>query len=198
MKHSHLIVAFASTALAACASSYEPYIDTFSDWYPPPGTLAGEFQPRSRIFYDPNRPIPPLERLVGPGVRILNYQTATPEEKAACTKIINEPSGHLRTHRVQGPYTLYMRYDINQHGQTVNIEIVDRNESNSIQINRSIPAVRNTLFENPVLNGERLYCRNVHEQFFWLYENFGRQYYGRSRDVPPRDPPAPYNPQLGY
>ena len=174
-KLSGLAVLFASAALTSCVGVNDndfpviptrPYAHHIPYYGPGSGALPGEASPRSRQFYDASIPKPSFEELVGPGVRILDYQHATGDEKKACTQLERRAyGGHPLTYPIYK--NLQINYDVNQDGQTVNIEVVNESVTDGYQKLIASRAIRATLFRPPVLNGEKLYCQHVNEDYYW-------------------------------
>ena len=117
-------------------------------------------------------PLTSLRSVLGKGVRGVDYRLANEAERAACTKQVSRPLPRFEadwTFKNAYIETAYVAYDVGFGGRVVNVRELGPSKGYSRNINSftvisAKQAAAASAFENPVLNGEQLYCINIGER----------------------------------
>lgn len=181
MKNKYLITLFSSAVLSGCTS-----LEEFSDRYPRAFNLEmrdnspqKRFNPYSQesldifrrelsteeLFQTRPKPRPPKD------VRIVDFQKADPDTKDACTQTQYLPVARQGGSDSGNRYTVVI-YDIDQNGRVINPEAdLSKTRGGTSIAFAAINGVKQTRFEPPILDGERLYCKNVTDHLAWYPKN---------------------------
>lgn len=113
-----------------------------------------------------------LRSVLGKGIRVVDYRLASDDERSACTRQISRPLPRFEsdwTFKNAYVETAYVAYDVGIGGRVVNVRELGPSKDYSRRINSftgssAMQAAAASSFQNPMLNGEQLYCINVGER----------------------------------
>lgn len=101
-----------------------------------------------------------------PNDLVVDYPSAPPNLKEACTKYIHQPLSPMPT-SYPGSSSVSVVYDITSSGRPVNPRIDSRGGNPTLK-SYSINDVLNSTFYPPVFEGRKLFCTNVRDGFHWM------------------------------
>lgn len=171
MKNASLAAIFSSAALAACASYY-PH-DDYAQRPLPRYLMTSLGLPLLPPRYDETPSSIGMRVSPQPGDVVIEYTDADPALRAACATAIRRPISERTIYDKSSSGTV--TYDINNEGRPVNTRIISADQNLAAEV--VYRDIANTRFQPPVYEGNRLFCANVSEDFYWGERESDRRRY---------------------